>query len=85
MRWLVLLLALLCSCDKAPAPRHNDVVALDQLPPAVLKAAQAKLPEVKFETAWKTESGEYEVRGKAKTGKIHDVKVSEAGDVLETD
>lgn len=85
MRWLVLLLALICGCEKASAPRHKDVVPLDQLPPAVLKSAQTKLPDVKFETAWKTESGDYEVRGKAKTGKIHDVKVSEAGDVLETD
>ena len=50
-----------------------------------MKSAKAKLPEIKFDSAWKTTDGAYEVRGKAKSGKIHDVRVSEAGDVLEVD
>ena len=84
MRWL-LLFVLLCGCEQSHEARHKDVVPLEKLPPAVLKAAQSKLPEVKFDSAWKTANGGYEVRGKAKTGKIHDVQVSEAGEVLEVD
>jgi len=85
MRWFLLLVVLAVGCDKSPEARHKDVVPFDQVPAVVLKAAQVKLPNVKFDTAWKTASGAYEVRGKAKTGKIHDVQVSEAGDILEVD
>jgi hypothetical protein len=65
--------------------RHKDIVELTSLPPAVSKSAQAEHPDMKFETAWKTAEGHYEVRGKANTGKIYDVKVSETGQVLEVD
>lgn len=86
MRWLLLGLLILTGCGEATPPaRHKDVVTLDTLPAAVLKAAQEQHPDVTFETAWKTADGHFEVRGKAKTGKIHDVKVSESGEVLEVD
>ncbi len=86
MRWLTLVVVLVAfGCERRPESRHKDIVPLDQVPPAVVKAAQTKFPEVKFDTAWKTAGGNYEVRGKAKSGKIHDVQVSEAGDVLEVD
>lgn len=86
MRWSILLLVVLAfGCERRAEPRHKDVVPLDQVPAAVMKAAQTKLPEIKFDTAWKTADGAYEVRGKAKSGKIHDVRVSEAGEILEVD
>lgn len=64
----------------------DEVVPIEKLPPAALKAAQDKLPGVKFDTAWK-EKGEdaYEIRGKTKEGKIRDAKVTADGKVLEVD
>jgi hypothetical protein len=84
-RSILLVLLLAIGCERHAEPRHKDVVPLDQVPATVMKAAQTKLPEIKFDTAWKTMDGAYEVRGKAKSGKIHDVRVSEAGEVLEVD
>jgi hypothetical protein len=86
MRWSILLAVLLAiGCERHAEPRHKDVVPLEQLPEAVMKAAKTKLPDIKFDSAWKTTDGAYEVRGKAKSGKIHDVRVSEVGDILEVD
>lgn len=86
MRLSILLVVLLAfGCERHAEPRHKDVVPLDQVPAAAMKAAKAKLPEIKFDSAWKTTDGAFEVRGKAKSGKIHDVRVSEAGEVLEVD
>lgn len=67
---------------------HDEVVPIDQVPPAALKAAREKLPGVKFDTAWKEkkEGGDaYEIRGKTKEGKVQDAKVTADGKVLEVD
>jgi hypothetical protein len=48
-----------------------------------MKVAQKQFPDIKFDTVWKTEGGAYEVRGKAKTGKVREVEVSEQGQVVE--
>jgi len=86
MRHLIFLLLFLCGCgEQAPTARHKDVVALDAVPAAVLKAAQAEYPEVTFKTAWKTSEGYYEIRGKAKSGKIYEVELTETGKVMEVD
>ena len=66
----------------------NEVVPIDKLPPAVLKAAREKLPDVKFDTAWKEKrdgQDAYEIRGKTKEGKVRDAKVTADGKVLEVD
>jgi hypothetical protein len=47
-----------------------------------MKAAQDKAPDIKFDSALKTSKGIYEVRGKAKNGKITEVEVSEKGEVV---
>jgi hypothetical protein len=60
------------------------MVPIDKVPETVMKTAQEKLPDVKFETAWK-EGEAYEVRGKSKDGKVRDVRVSPEGKVLEVD
>ena len=68
---------------------ENDVATpLGNVPPSVMKVAEAKLPGVKFDTAYKeTKDGKevYELRGKTKEGKIRDVKVTADGKVLEVD
>jgi hypothetical protein len=69
--------------------QREEAVPIDKLPPAALKAAQSKLPGVKFDTAWKVkaEGGKegFEIRGKTKDGKIRDAQVTATGEVLEVD
>ena len=60
------------------------MVPIDEVPETVMKSAAEKLPDVKFDTAWK-EGDDYEVRGKTKDGKVRDVRVSPDGKVLEVD
>jgi hypothetical protein len=82
MRNAVLFLVLLAGCGKAAAPKNKTVVPMAEVPPVVMKAAQAKKPDVKFDMVVKTADGIYEVQGKTKAGKIIEVEVSEAGEVL---
>ena len=76
---VVLFLALGCG-DRKVAD-----VPLDQVPEPVMKTAKEKLPDVKFEQAWKTANGNYEVRGKEKSGKVRDIQVKPTGEVVEID
>jgi hypothetical protein len=84
MRRLLLLAIVICGCTKPSEPEHRQAVPVDQVPSAIMKVAKEKFPEVKFDTAWKLDNGAIEVRGKAKTGKIHEVEVSSLGEVVET-
>lgn len=77
----VLLLIAGCGADK---PKGENV-ELDKVPEPVMKVAKEKLPDVKFEQAWKTPSGNYEVRGKGKNGKVRDIQVKADGEVVEVD
>ncbi|HEV7226298.1 MAG TPA: hypothetical protein VGN42_26560 [Pirellulales bacterium] len=66
------------------------MVPIGEVPAPVLESAKKKLPDVKFDTAWKEhekEDGEevFEVRGKTKGGKTRDIKVTASGKVLEVD
>ncbi len=63
--------------------QNAEVVAIGDVPPAMLKQAQEKLPDVQFENAIKHPDGSYEVRGKAPDGKIRDVEFSAKGDITE--
>jgi hypothetical protein len=66
----------------------EEVVPLDQVPPAVIEAAKKALPDVTFDGAWKEKEGDgvaYEVRGTTARGRTRDVKVSPTGEVLEVD
>jgi len=82
------LIAVLCFLAIGCGGRHesDEVVPIDKLPSAALKAAQEKLPGVKFDTAWKEKGTDaYEIRGKTKDGKMRDAKVTSDGKVLEVD
>jgi hypothetical protein len=48
-----------------------------------LKTAKEKLPEVTFDHARKLPNGNYEIRGKAKNGKVREVELNPAGEVVE--
>ena len=60
-----------------------EVVAIDKVPDAMLKAAQKELPEVTFDNAIKHSDGSYEVRGKDPKGKVRDVEFSATGEITE--
>ena len=82
MRRLLLLTILICGCAQKVAEGRKEAVPLDQVPAPVMKAAQERLPEVKFDSAFKTPEGLYEIRGKTKTGKIQEAEVNAAGEVV---
>jgi hypothetical protein len=78
----VTVLALFSGCGEELIEGKKTVIPLDQVPPIVMKAAQDRLPEIKFDSVLKSSKGFYEVRGKAKNGKIQEVEVNEKGEVL---
>ncbi len=59
------------------------VVPLDQVPEPLVKTAKEKLPEVKFDHARRLSNGNYEIRGKAKNGKVREVELTPNGEVVE--
>ncbi len=82
MRWLLLLLVIACGCGQTSEKSRKEIVRLEDVPPAVVKAARDKLPGVQFDSALRMPNGVYEIRGKGKNGKIQEVEVSESGEVL---
>ncbi|HEV8071240.1 MAG TPA: hypothetical protein VGP76_26230 [Planctomycetaceae bacterium] len=78
---LVALVALVgCAQSPAAAP-----IPLDQVPPSIMKISQEKLPDVKFDRAVKKADGGYEISGKDKKGKVHDVDLTATGEVTEVE
>lgn len=88
-RWIVgTLLLIAVGCGEVLEP--TELVPIEKVPDAAMKTAREKLPDVKFDTAWKEheqEDGEevFEVRGKTANGKTRDIKVTAGGKVLEVD
>ena len=80
---VLLLLVSLLGCGESHSKDAN--VPIEQVPEPVMKMAKDKLPGVNFEQAWKTRNGNYEVRGKAKDGKVRDIQVTPSGEVIEVD
>ena len=85
MRSIVMVLALLFVVGCGERTPKGENVELDKVPEPVMKAAKEKLPGVAFEQAWKTPNGNFEVRGKAKNGKVRDIQVKPDGTVVEVD
>ncbi len=85
MRSVLIVLALIVVTGCGEKTPKGENVALEQVPELVMKAAKEKLPDVRFEQAWKTPNGNYEVRGKAKNGKVRDIQTKPDGTVVEVD
>lgn len=86
MRWLKVFAVLSITITGCGGKiEKTEIVPLDKVPAAAMDAAKTKLPDVKFDTAWKTKNGNYEIRGKSAEGKVRDLQVTEAGKVVEVD
>ena len=85
MRSVVMMLALVFVIGCGEKTPKGENVELDKVPEPVMKAAKEKLPDVKFDQAWKTPNGNYEVRGKEKSGKVRDVQAKPDGTIVEVD
>jgi hypothetical protein len=71
--------------DDDVAGESKKAIRMDQVPAAVLKAAQEAAPELTFYAAYKDKfNGQesIELKGKNKSGKITEVEVSPEGKVL---
>jgi hypothetical protein len=71
--------------DDGNVGKVKTAIPLDQVPPAVLKAAKEAAPELTFYAAYKdTFNGQesIELKGKTKSGKIKEIEVSPDGKVL---
>jgi hypothetical protein len=85
---VVLFVLFVAGCSNAEKPQKNSI-PLDKVPPVVMdaatKAAKENFPDLKFESAWKKPSGVYEIVGKTKSGKTHDVEVKDSGEITEVE
>ena len=89
MRFLILALFafFLAGCGSAPPP-ESPWMSTAEIPADLLTVAQKKLPQVKFDTARKIQKqgkDAFEIRGKAPNGKVREVEVSDAGEILEVE
>ena len=82
--YLEMMLILAFGCTNSP-PESDDLVPIAQVPANVMEVARKQLPGYNFDTAYRMKidgKDAYEVRGKDKRGKIREVEVSAAGEVL---
>jgi len=59
------------------------VVSLEEVPDPLVRKAKETLPDIKFDHARKLPNGNYEIRGKAKNGKVREVELNASGEVVE--
>ncbi|MCY2941215.1 MAG: hypothetical protein NTV50_06045 [Planctomycetota bacterium] len=78
----IVLLSILIGCGSiGEGPKVQ--VKMEEVPPAALKTAQDKLPGMLFTEAFLKKDGTYEIRGKAKTGKVREVEVKADGTFID--
>jgi hypothetical protein len=80
----LLSIAFVAGCGEAIGERKQPI-ALEKVPADILKVAQEKYPDLVFETAFtEIEDGQpvYELKGKAKSGKMIEVEVTKDGKIL---
>ena len=83
---------LLCGCGDGGDPddvaEKKTVIPLDQVPPAVLKAAKEAQPDLTFFAAAKDKyngQDSIELKGKTRSGQIKELEMSPGGKVLGMD
>ena len=80
---IVMASGLFVGCNHEEESGQN--VPLDKVPQKVMEVAKQKLPNITFEQAWTTPTGNYEVRGRDKNGKVRDIQIKPTGDIVEVD
>ena len=72
----------LTGCGSADKPPLRENLPVTRVPASALKTVQAKFPDTRFDHAWTLPNGRIQVRGKNKAGKIHEIEMSPAGEIL---
>jgi hypothetical protein len=86
MRPLALLLVVSASCAGCGESKQEiTTLRLEDVPPELMKIAKEQLPGIEFDTVWKKPSGTFEIRGKAKNGKIREVDIRPDGTIEEVE
>lgn len=81
-RWVMIAALLLVGCLDENKPATKPLLPLTQVPANVRRQAMARLPGVRFHTAWRLPNGGYQLRGNDPKGVSHDVEVNSDGAVL---
>lgn len=81
------LLAVIAACCTGCGKAEQEITTLrlEDVPADVMRIAKEQLPGVVFDTAWQKSTGTFEIRGKAKNGKIHEVDIRPDGTVEEVE
>jgi hypothetical protein len=80
-----------CGGSDLPPGITKKAISFDQVPTPLLKAARKSISNVDFKEAWQNLDAQgklhsYEIRGRqASDGKIREVRVSTAGEILESE
>lgn len=80
-----------CDGSDLPPGITKKAISFDQVPDSLLKAAKKSISNVEFKEAWQNldahgQLHSYEIRGRqASDGKIREVRVSPAGEILESE
>jgi hypothetical protein len=84
-RTVLALLLTLAAAGCENEPTSDQIIPIESVPPNVMEVARKQLPGLTFDTAYKMKidgKDAFEVRGKDKRGKVREVEVSTAGEVL---
>jgi hypothetical protein len=81
-RWVLLGLLLTTGCLEQNKPSSKPMLPLTRVPAIVRRQAMARLPGVRYHTAWQLPNGGYQLRGNDPKGVSHDVELTADGSVL---
>lgn len=83
MRSLILqgLTLVILGCGGSEASKTP--LTMDEVPDNIKQVAKQKLPDVKFDQAFKEPNGSIELRGKDKRGKVREIDIAPDGSVTE--
>jgi hypothetical protein len=86
--WICVAFLAIAGCGRSVA-KKEEPVPLDKVPEVAMKAAEKamheRFPDVTFQSATLRSTGVYEITGKTKTGKVHDVEVTATGEITEVE
>ncbi len=81
----LMLLVAACCAGCGESKQEITSLRLEDVPPDLMKIAKEQLPGVAFDTVWKKPSGTFEIRGRAKNGKIREVDIRPDGTIEEVE